>query len=210
MGALLLVRHGQADAHGDDYDRLVDQGRQQCRILGESLRARGLVPDRVVRGDMRRHAETAEEAFPGHACEVDAGWNEFDHVGILARVGADGQDFRAWLETASARWTAGAHDDEYAESWPAFTTRVGEALRSAAARPGLTAVVTSGGAIAWTAASLLHPDASPAELARLWRRLNDVCVNAGLTRVVSGRSGITLVGFNEQAHLDGTGLLTYR
>jgi hypothetical protein len=46
---------------------------------------------------------------------------------------------------------------------------------------------------------------------RLWRKLNPVCVNSGVTRLVAGRRGTTLVSFNEHGHLDGVpGVLTYR
>ena len=41
---------------------------------------------------------------------------------------------------------------------------------------------------------------------------NRVLVNASVTKVVSGRSGATLVSFNEHAYLEGPGrtLVTYR
>ena len=46
---------------------------------------------------------------------------------------------------------------------------------------------------------------------KLWSKLNPVCVNSGVTRVVTGRRGRTLVTFNEHAHLDGVpDVLTYR
>jgi hypothetical protein len=36
-------------------------------------------------------------------------------------------------------------------------------------------------------------------------------VNSGVTKLVSGRRGITLVSFNEHTHVEGLpGLLTYR
>ena len=42
--------------------------------------------------------------------------------------------------------------------------------------------------------------------------LNRVTVNGGITKLVSGRSGVTLLSFNEHAHFDGRAsrLLTYR
>jgi hypothetical protein len=45
----------------------------------------------------------------------------------------------------------------------------------------------------------------------VWRRLNPVCVNSGVTRLVTGRRGTTLVAFNDHAHLDGVpDALSYR
>jgi hypothetical protein len=70
-------------------------------------------------------------------------------------------------------------------------------------------VFTSGGPISGSVASLLAD--VPEVAGRLWRRLNPVCVNSGVTRLITGRRGTTVVTFNEHAHLDGVpGLLTYR
>ena len=221
MGRLLLVRHGQASWDAEDYDVLSEAGWEQSRLLGRALTAGGIVPDAVVRGGMRRHRETAEAclselSYAGQVT-VDPGWDEFDHVAMLAAHPApfEGRrpskaEFQEWFETATDRWTAGGHDEEYAESFGAFTTRVGEALRrTAEATEGTTLVVSSGGPISWAAASLLADE--PDVAGRLWRRLNPVCVNSGVTRVITGRRGLTLVGFNDHSHLDGAeGMLTYR
>jgi hypothetical protein len=41
--------------------------------------------------------------------------------------------------------------------------------------------------------------------------LNRVAVNGGLTKVASGRSGLSLVSFNEHGYLEGAGgLVTLR
>src|SRR5215212_4740339 len=99
MSVVLLVRHGQASWGAADYDRLSSLGEQQSRVLGAALAARGVRPDLVVRGAMRRHRQTAEAAAAaaGWAGDVveDAGWNEFDHQQMLdlhpPRVG-EGED----------------------------------------------------------------------------------------------------------------------
>lgn len=213
MGRLLLVRHGQASWGADDYDVLSPLGHQQAAALGEIWQHRGLVPDRIVIGGMRRHRETCEAAGLV-ADEVDAGWDEFDHVMMLARVPApDGADtdprvFQHWFETASQRWLAGEHDD-YDESFAAFTDRVSAALDRAAALSGTTAVFTSGGAIAWAVARLLAEDGRVRQ--DLWNRLNRVCANTGVTHLVSGRRGVSMVSFNEHTHLEGSAeLISYR
>jgi broad specificity phosphatase PhoE len=221
MGQVLLVRHGQASWDAEDYDVLSETGWEQSRVLGKALAARGIEPDRVVMGSMRRHRETAEaclgELGSALAPEVDPGWDEFDHVAMLAANPSsfagrapNREEFQQWFEAATERWTGGQHDAEYAESFGTFTARVESALRrTAEAAAGTVLVVTSGGPIAWSAASLLADD--PAVAVRLWRRLNPVCVNSGVTRLVTGRRGTTLVTFNGHAHLDGvSGMLTYR
>jgi len=213
VGRLLLVRHGQASWGADDYDVLSPLGHQQGEALGKIWKLRGLAPDRVISGGMRRHRETAEAAGLT-VTEVDTDWAEFDHVAMLARVpmpeaaDTDRAAFQQWFETASNRWTDGVEDD-YDESFAAFTGRVSAALARAAAYDGTTAVVTSGGPIAWVSASLLADD-QPARTT-LWHRLNRVCVNTGVSHLVSGRRGTNLVSFNEHTHLEGrSDLLSYR
>jgi hypothetical protein len=65
-------------------------------------------------------------------------------------------------------------------------------------------VSTSGGVIAALCVGLLG--VAPAAFVAL----NRVTVNAGVTKVVRGRGGTTLVSFNEHAHLEPDGLVTYR
>ncbi len=226
MGQLLLVRHGQASWGAEDYDVLSETGWEQSRLLGKAFAARGINPDVVVTGGMRRHRETAEACLaqlsgPGGAtvaAQVDAGWDEFDHVSMLAAHPAPYGDrkptkaeFQQWFEAATDRWTAGEHDGEYAETFTAFTERVGSALRRTAelAGSGTAVVFSSGGPVSWATASMLADDQEAA--GRLWRRFNPVCVNSGVTRLVTGRRGTTLVSFNEHHHLDGVpDVLTYR
>ena len=59
MSSILLVRHGQASFGAADYDNLSDTGHEQSRVLGAALAARGVAPDVVVAGEMRRHRQTA-------------------------------------------------------------------------------------------------------------------------------------------------------
>ena len=118
MGQILLVRHGQASWDAEDYDVLSETGWEQSRVLGRSLVARGISVDAVVRGGMRRHRETAEAClselgFAGEA-EVDQGWDEFDHLSVLATLPApfegrapSKEEFQAWFEEATHRWTGG-------------------------------------------------------------------------------------------------------
>lgn len=223
MGQLILVRHGQASWDADDYDVLSPAGWEQGRVLGRALAARGVRPDVVLRGSMRRHRETAEallgELPAAPEASVDPAWDEFDHVAVLdgmpeppAEPPTDKRGYQALLETALESWMDVAHAHRYPEPFGAFTERVGEVLRRTTdgGAPGTTLVVTSGGVIAWVAATLLA-DGDPVLAAALWRKLNIVCVNSGLTRLVVGRRGTTLVTFNDHAHLDGhPELTTYR
>jgi broad specificity phosphatase PhoE len=224
VGQVLLVRHGQASWGSDDYDVLSETGWAQSRALGEDLRERGVEPALVVHGTMRRHRETAEGAGLAAGATVDAGWDEFDHLGMLAAVPSpfEGREptraeFQTWFEAATDRWTGGEHDPDYGEPFAAFGDRVAAALRRTAdaaeqaGGSGTAIVFTSGGPTSWATASLLGAELDGPARVRLWRRLNPVVVNSAMTRVVSGRRGLTLVSFNEHGHLDRTpSLLTYR
>lgn len=155
---------------------------------------------------MKRHQQTATQAGFAESV-VDEGWNEFDHMQVLAAHAPPDSDealterraFQRWFEVATERWMTGDHDEEYDESYSAFTARVDAALQRAVESIGSgdTAVVfTSGGAIGAVAAGLLGggPD--------LWQRLNRVTANAGITKLIVGRGGITLVSFNDHVHLE--------
>jgi broad specificity phosphatase PhoE len=222
VSSILLVRHGQASFGAADYDVLSPTGHEQSRVLGAALAARGVTPDVVVVGEMRRHAETAAGVLEGASWTadplVDSGWNEFDHDQVLsvhdsptAREGeSEKAAFQRWFEEATRRWTSGEHEEAYDESFAAFTGRVDASMaRLAATLParGTAVVLTSGGAIAWTVASLLADDL-PART-DLWLRLNPVSINTGVSTIVRGGRGTTLVAFNAHDHLS-PGLLTYR
>jgi broad specificity phosphatase PhoE len=228
MGVVLLVRHGQASFGADDYDVLSETGWEQSRRLGASLASAGVSPDLVVRGDMKRHRDTVVAMAEGAGwssvvdrVQVDRGWDEFDHLGVVAAYpdlppadhALDRREFQRVFELATARWTGGGFDADYPESWPAFRARVAASLSEAGATAGpggTVVVVSSGGPIAVACAALVDPDGEdPATYARIWSRFNTVCVNTAVTRVVVGSTGARLLTFNEHAHLDKD-LLTYR
>ncbi|MBO0846240.1 MAG: histidine phosphatase family protein, partial [Nocardioides sp.] len=220
MGLVLLVRHGQASFGADDYDVLSETGIEQSRVLGRFLADAGLDPGCLMHGAMRRQRETATAMAEAAGWTVvpmlDEGWNEFDHLGVIARGGGldvpdrrvegpvttpDRRAFQRIFEDATARWTAGGHDDEYDETWSAFVGRVRAALDRACERDGVTVVSSSGGPIAAACAALVDPSAPADELPRLWGAFNTVTANASVTRVVQGSTGRRLLTFNEHGHL---------
>lgn len=210
MGQLLLVRHGQASWGAADYDVLSDVGERQAEVVGGAIA--DLSPDVVVHGSMLRQRRTAEIAVAAAGWQVaptlDERWDEMDHLAVLAAQPKDfdgepdRQQFQAWFEAATTRWTSGDHDDDYDESFPAFRERVAAGLADLA-DAGTAVVVTSGGPISAVTADLLGAGLPT------YARIAPVVVNASLTRVVSGRRGLTLVSFNEHQHLPAD-LLTYR
>ncbi|HWU32982.1 MAG TPA: histidine phosphatase family protein [Marmoricola sp.] len=223
MGVILLVRHGQASWGAADYDALSERGHEQARLLGRGLAARGIIPTTVVHGGMRRHRETWEGMAEGAGWslepEIDQGWAEFDHVDVGAQVPMPPlergeeltpREVQRWVEASNDRWVAAADDPagDYIESFSTFTQRVDEAVVRTP-REGTVIVVTSGGPIALTASGLLSEGGQ--SRSDLWSRMHVLCVNTGVTRLISGSRGLSLVTFNEDTHFDPQpAMRTYR
>ncbi|MGZ6643144.1 MAG: histidine phosphatase family protein [Solirubrobacteraceae bacterium] len=217
MPAILLARHGQASFGAADYDVLSDTGAEQAAAVAEHLPARGVRVDRLVSGSLRRQRDTAVPIGDaiGLDMEIDARFDEYDSDGIVAayaRVAeppASNRDFQRILEGALAAWISAGTRANGGESWPAFAARTRSAVSELAAslQSGQTAlVVTSGGVLGAVCAALLGaPD-------RAFITLNRVMVNGGLTKLIVGSGGTTLVSVNEHAHLErpGRSLVTYR
>lgn len=176
--SLLLVRHGQARAGTEDYDRLSERGREQARLLGRWLADGGHGVSGVLVGAMRRHQQTFDAIAEGMADAggaslpeptVEAALDEFDHHAVFdgfvrdnpthaAVVGSrDGglQSLGAMIHAALGAWS----EDRIAgvpETWSAFGDRVGRAAQALATRvTGDVLVVSSGGVISRLAQAAL-------------------------------------------------------
>ena len=233
MGRLLLVRHGQASLGAEDYDALSELGAEQARVLGKSFAGRGLRPDLVLCGSLRRQEATARGILEGLGeqgipVSADHGWDEFDFQHVvevhqpayrdraylmeeLARSDQPARAFQEIFEAATGRWCSGDHDTEYTESFPAFRERIAGALERAGdllRQHRDVVAVSSGGPIAMAVAQLTAGrDANPV----IWAALNRVAVNTGVTKLVAGRRGLWMSTYNEHTHLESDPrLLTYR
>jgi len=220
MGAIYLIRHGQASFGAADYDRLSSTGIEQGSVVGAELLRRKTTFAEARTGSMARQRATAEIVLDwlgtSAAAKEDPRWNEYDHVDIVARHGGgvaqdadDPRGYQAVLEKSLAAWIEAGDDGPCAETWPRFNERVCAALDELVDLLGKgdsAAVFTSGGVIGTLAGHLLGAP----EMGLL--QLNRVAVNCGITKIVSGRGGVTLVSFNEHAHFEGRAsrLLTYR
>jgi len=224
MPTILLVRHGQASFGASNYDELSPAGVEQAGIVAEHLGQRGLQVADIVSGQLRRQLDTAAPAAErfGRKLELDTRWDEYAMDQIVATHSRDaarasvsepGQEasarhYQLVLEQALGAWIVAGDGETGCETWPAFMRRTQGALDQAAAGlgPGDTGLVfTSGGVIAALCVALLDlPSAAMVTL-------NRVAVNTGITKLISGRRGITLVSFNEHSHLEQAGQpITYR
>lgn len=218
MPTVLLARHGQASFGTADYDVLSPLGAEQARALAAELERRGVRARRVVCGSLARQRDTL--AAVGAAAGIDPRWNEYRADDILAahsdsdaRLEHPGpgalpsREFQTVLDRALLEWIAAGAGGAARETWPAFAARVAAALADVlgALGRGETALVcTSGGVLAALCVQLLELPAAT------FVAFNRVTVNGGLTKLVQGRQGTSLISFNEHGHLDALGLVTYR
>jgi broad specificity phosphatase PhoE len=176
MGTLALVRHGQASAFAENYDRLSSLGELQSRLLGEHFRRRGDSFDRVFCGPLVRQRRTAEivvdvarlpapvvvDGFdemrvePLFAQEMPELYERHGHLRTLgdAMVAAEGNAAkgRAFARLFGATlhlWMQGQLDAEGVEAWAAFQERVRKAIAAAKVdgQGKSILVVSSGGVI---------------------------------------------------------------
>jgi broad specificity phosphatase PhoE len=219
MAELVLVRHAQASFGADDYDKLSELGWRQSRWLGEYFAERDARFDRVIRGSLRRHAETLAGICEGMGRELAAGeddrLNEYQ-ADVLLRAHTGQQDFQKEgdrrehfrvLREAMYAWTEGALEIEPQHRFDAFRARVLGALaeiRSGAARRVL--VVSSGGPISTMLVEVLGMPMRGVVDLNLQTR------NTGISELQAGASRIHCVSFNNVPHLDRperAGALTY-
>ncbi len=223
--SILLIRHAQASFGTADYDVLSSRGPEQVDALVAGLRRRGIEPDRIVSGALRRQRDTAAlcAAEFGLEVSVDERWNEYDERDILPHyasvpVGLDrrpgdealsSREFQQILNEALRGWIGAGPACPCREPWQQFLARLTAALGELAEGlgKGQTAlVISSGGAIGALTAALLRlpPEALIA--------FNHVSINTGVSKLTVGRGGTTLISSNEHAHLEeaDASLITYR
>jgi broad specificity phosphatase PhoE len=230
MGAIYLLRHGQASFGKDDYDDLSEVGYVQSTALGEALRPRIPRLDAAWSGTQRRHRQTAEHCLAAMQHSGTVQWtpqlNEFDADELIGCMDARYRDvkvlraevaraphprraFQALYEKAMTRWSSGLYDGEYRESWSAFGARCMEAveqMRSTLGRSKTAVAFTSGGPITAICQRLLGLDNEQA-----WR-LNVTLANCSVTKIIYSERAIYLSTLNEHAHFEGErdALITYR
>lgn len=207
-----LVRHGQASAGTDHYDRLSDTGRRQSELLGRWWRRTGLSVDGSWSGSLERQRHTAERfasnagvGTPGRMDLLD----EYDHHGVDRLFGegtrCDGADpitFEGYLAIMQRWRDASAEALGELESFRRFASRGREAIESACARSERDArliLFTSGGIIATVVADVLDLDFERT-IRAIWHLRN-----ASITTLTVRDGRSTLIEFNAIGHLHAEG-----
>lgn len=217
MGAVYLLRHGQASFGTADYDVLSAAGELQAKVLGEELRRRAVPVRAVWSGTLRRQLATASACLPAAGVDLevreDARWNEYDHIGLVPEgqsvdPAGSARRFQELLEDALRVWLSSGSSSG-GGTWESFSGGACAALSEVfdgLPGGGSALVFTSAGVIAAVCTGLLGlpPEGFLA--------LNRTMANASITKVVRGRSGVSLLSFNEHAHFEGDRreLLSYR
>lgn len=217
MGTLYLVRHGQASFGAADYDQLSALGARQCAALGAWLHARGKRFEGVIRGPLRRHAQSLEaitSTLPDLPAAIEwPGLIEYDAravVQALAGVQTDAPSvpgmpgdaadqrlhFRL-LRAGLLAWIEGRTQPAGMPAWRAFADGVAGALDLVRERfTGDVLLVASGGPIATAIVQVL--DAPAAAMIDLNMRLR----NSALSEFAFNARRHALTGYNALPHLD--------
>jgi broad specificity phosphatase PhoE len=215
MGTLYLVRHGQASLGAADYDQLSDLGLRQSQRLGESFAARDLQFDAVLRGSLKRHAQTwagIADGMGGTVPEATVwpGLNEYDSDALLHSLqpGARARPvtpeaYRAHfrlLRQSLQQWADGTLNPPSMPAYSDFVAGVCAALDHVRLHcSGNVLLVSSGGPIATAVAQTLG--CGPAAFVELNMRLR----NTAVTEFAFSPKRHALLTFNTLAHLDAPG-----
>ncbi|MEM7054822.1 MAG: histidine phosphatase family protein [Pseudomonadota bacterium] len=226
MRTLFLIRHAQGSLGTDDYDRLSATGLQQAGILRQHLQYVHKGQCDILRGDLRRHRQTAEAIADSAPIKIDADLNEYRVDGLLAAAFADPErldirapgrealaDPKAYLDTflalfpeVLAAWQERRLECLLNGQWQAFHARVRSAAQRLQANmqtAETVLAVTSAGVISTMVADLLGHDLA-------WqRKLNVALYNASITELALDDHGQwQLKRLNCIAHLPQTELRT--
>ena len=121
MSFLYLVRHGQADRLGKNYDQLTELGWKQASLLGEYFKQQRIEFDSVYTGTLNRQKQTAEAIFKRFTTDrfcipdplENSAWDEFDSrmwLGIAAKIRNSNEHFAKLYESYKQAWEEGKEE----------------------------------------------------------------------------------------------------
>ncbi|MFB5651760.1 histidine phosphatase family protein [Leptospira wolffii] len=129
MSVIHLIRHGQANSQGENYDMLTPKGKEQAFLLGKYMAENQDFPDRILTGSLRRHRETAESFLEG-VKSADSGRSY--SLSKLSIEDSDWNEFSAELWKSYAKYLATVRP-EFADTLATFSKiRLKGGIRSAA------------------------------------------------------------------------------
>lgn len=168
MPNVILVRHGQASAGTDDYDRLSPLGIRQASLLGEFWADHRFHIDAAFSGTLKRQQHTAELVLSAMATPTETtvlpALDEYNHVAVDSCHGggvlSDGGSlsFDEYLNIMQRWQNAGEKNGESVESYQSFEQRGWQRIKQTAleAKPDSTLVFfTSGGIVSTVLKNIL-------------------------------------------------------
>ena len=212
MSTLYLVRHGQASAGTDNYDRLSPLGRRQASLLALWWQKQGFTPELVCNGSLERQRDTAQLATEGlkggiHRDEhLDL--NEYDHRQVDTHYGegiqSDNPESLTFDDYVSimTRWRSAQTYPESVEPWESFSNRGWQAIKNLCTKHSGSenlAFFTSGGVIATVISQVLDLDFHHT-IDAIWR-----IRNASITTLHFDGDKARLIDFNTVPHLQEQG-----
>ncbi len=239
MSTLVLVRHGQANFFGDDYDQLSALGEVQARRLGEFWSSRRVTFDEVYTGTLRRQMRTAElvgevytqAGLPWPERVALAELNEYDGDGIIKEFLPALIERDERIKQLAENYQRSDHGPErYKHFQRLFEAVMVEWVQGSVAasaveswrsfhervRRGLQQITERGaGGRRIVVFSSGGPISIAVQLAMsapelMALQLNWRIRNCSLSEIVFTRGRFTLDSFNSVPHLDDPGLWTYR
>jgi len=212
MSTITLVRHGQASAGTDNYDKLSTLGQQQAELLGAWWEKTGVKPTVAFAGSMERQQHTGQLALEHANLSNNLGietlpeLNEYTHTEVdrvfgqgLTSAGAEALTLSDYLGIMQ-RWRDA--DDaalDGVESWSNFMARGLSAIEqahAAAGEEGHAILFTSGGVIANILGSIQrHP--FDVIIDNIW-----FVRNASITTLLCNGNETRLLDFNRVSHLE--------
>jgi len=211
MSIITLVRHGQASAGTDNYDRLSERGIVQARFLGDWWKKIGVTPDAAFAGTLERQQHTAQLTLE-HAelstlsVSTLPDLNEYAHTDVDREFGEGASsdsadaltltDYHGILE----RWRDAPHGKlNGVESWAQFSSRGMNAIAAAhqaVGHGGHAVLFTSGGIVATVLGSVQsHPFSVVVD--NIW-----YIQNASVTTLHYDGDKARVIDFNRVSHLD--------
>jgi len=211
MSIITLVRHGQASAGTDNYDRLSKLGQQQAQLLGDWWVKANIKPDVVFAGTLERQQHTASLTLErAGLSELAIGTlpelNEYEHTDVDREFG-QGFSSDSGLDLTIEdyydimdRWR-NAHESSLKnmESWQNFMSRGMHAMQQAHKAlngDGHAVLFTSGGIIATLLATVQsHP--FNVIIDNIWH-----CRNSSISTLQFDGKSAQLINYNGVPHLD--------
>jgi broad specificity phosphatase PhoE len=209
MTIVYLVRHGQASAGTDNYDRLSMLGRKQSTLLGEHWARLSIKPNAAYAGSLERQKDTASLVLAGsdHALTVQAlhDLDEYNHTivdqlfGFGKRSDAVGgltfSDYHQLME----RWRDSDHHtiEDY-ESWQTFENRGAAAIKAICQQSNHDSIAffTSGGVVSTILQQVLGFDFTHT-LQAIWQTRN-----SSVTTLKFENEKLALINYNTVSHLE--------